>query len=61
MQAQELFPQVQKLPLSESMAPLSYWVQIIQREVGNAEPRQTVLEQQRIRDDMTLGNMELRS
>ena len=44
MQAQELFPQVQKLPLSEQMALLSYLVQLIQQEVGNAEPWQTVLE-----------------
>ncbi|MEM9818840.1 MAG: hypothetical protein AAF827_20875, partial [Cyanobacteria bacterium P01_D01_bin.6] len=34
----------QKLPLSEQMALLSYLVQLIQREVVNAEPPQTVLE-----------------
>ncbi|MGD1941706.1 MAG: hypothetical protein ACFB0G_10375 [Leptolyngbyaceae cyanobacterium] len=44
MQAQELFPQVQKLPLSEQMALLSYLVQLIQREVDNTDPPQTVLE-----------------
>lgn len=44
MQAQELFPQIQNLPLSEQMALLSYLVQLIQREVGNAEPQQSVLE-----------------
>lgn len=44
MQAQELFPQVQKLPLSEQMALLSHLVQLIQREVVNTEPQQTVLE-----------------
>jgi hypothetical protein len=44
MQAQELFPQVQKLPLSEQMALLSYLVQLIQREVFDTESQQTVLE-----------------
>ena len=44
MQAQKLFPQVQKLPLSEQMVLLSYLVQLIQQEVGNAEPQQTILE-----------------
>ena len=44
MQAQKLFPQVQELPLSEQMALLSYLVQLIQREVVNSEPPQTVLE-----------------
>ncbi|MGD1927953.1 MAG: hypothetical protein ACFB12_03500 [Leptolyngbyaceae cyanobacterium] len=44
MQAQELFLQVQKLPLSEQMALLSYLVQLIQREVDNTETPQTVLE-----------------
>lgn len=44
MQAQELFPQVQKLPLSEQTALLSYLVQLIQKEIVNAESQQTVLE-----------------
>lgn len=44
MQAQDLFPQVQKLPLTERLALLSFLVQLIQQEVAYAESTQQLPE-----------------
>ena len=45
MQAQDLFPQVQKLALIEQLTLLNFLVQLIQQEVvPTASPQQTVLE-----------------
>lgn len=45
MQAQELFPQIQKLALTEQLTLLNFLVQLIQQEVlPEAPPQQTVLE-----------------
>jgi hypothetical protein len=45
MQAQDLFPQVQKLALSEQLALLNFLVQLIQQEVvPEAQSQETVLE-----------------
>ena len=45
MQAQDLFPQLQKLALTEQLILLNFLVQLIQQEVvPTALPQQTVLE-----------------
>ncbi|GEM_PF-3304565 len=45
MQAQDLFPQIQKLALTEQLTLLNFLVQLIQQEVvPTASPQQTVLE-----------------
>ncbi|NJL56916.1 hypothetical protein HC928_18500 [bacterium] len=45
MQAQDLFPQIQKLALTEQLTLLNFLVQLIQQEVvPTASSQQTVLE-----------------
>lgn len=45
MQAHDLFPQVQKLALSEQLALMNFLVQLIQQEIAPiSQPQQTILE-----------------